>query len=294
MKAAADYQRRLLDLQAVDTALAQVEHRRRTLPETATAQRLHAERGRLAERVVEAETRVADLQADADRAEADIVPVKARRERNQKRVDAGEIGDPKALSAMLEEISHLGRRIGDLEDAELEAMEALEGAQAGLADATAAKERIETELRGVLVERKAKLATLDAEAATRAAERSVIAGALQQWRHVVLLCQQKSPRVKGVWRFFIGQEGQLAKIGGKEIIGIGIAAHFCHIHKPCISHHDGGRSKRLHRHEHAVVPVLIGEKIVEGQASGSHVGKILFQPCVDGTAARARAGIARQ
>lgn len=178
MKAAADYQRRLLDLQAVDTALAQVEHRRRTLPETATAQRLHAERGRLAERVVEAETRVADLQADADRAEADIVPVKARRERNQKRVDAGEIGDPKALSAMLEEISHLGRRIVDLEDAELEAMEALEGAQAGLADATAAKERIETELRGVLVERKAKLATLDAEAATRAAERSVIAGAL--------------------------------------------------------------------------------------------------------------------
>lgn len=178
MKAAADYQRRLLDLQAVDTALAQVEHRRRTLPETATAQKLHAERGRLAEGVVEAETRVADLQAEADRAEADIVPVKQRRERNQKRVDAGEIRDPKALSAMLDEITHLGRRIGDLEDVELAAMEALEGAQAGLAEATAAKERVEAELRDVLVGRKAKLAQLDADAAARAAERAVIAGAL--------------------------------------------------------------------------------------------------------------------
>lgn len=178
MKAAADHQRRLLDLQAVDTALAQVTHRRRTLPETAAAQRLHAERGRLAERVVEAETRVADLRADADRAEADIAPVKQRRERNQRRVDAGEITDPKALSAMLDEIAHLGRRIGDLEDAELAALEALDAARETLAAASEEKRRVEAELREVLVVRKARLAELDAEAAAEAARRDVLAGAL--------------------------------------------------------------------------------------------------------------------
>ena len=49
----------------MDTALAQVEHRRKTLPETDEARRLHADRGRMAERVIEAETRVGDLTAEA-------------------------------------------------------------------------------------------------------------------------------------------------------------------------------------------------------------------------------------
>lgn len=178
MKAAPELQRRLLDLQRVDTALAQVEHRRRTLPETATAQRLHARRAALSERVVEAETRVADLAAEADKAEADIVPVRQRRERNQQRVDAGEIGDPKALSAMLEEITHLGRRIGDLEDLQLEAMEALDGARSALEGATAARVEVEAELRGVLATRKEKLGELDAEAAGQRAERDALAGTL--------------------------------------------------------------------------------------------------------------------
>ena len=48
--------------------------------------------------------------------------------RDQHRVDNGVITDPKQLNAMLDEISHLGRRISDLEDIELEVMEQLETA----------------------------------------------------------------------------------------------------------------------------------------------------------------------
>lgn len=178
MKAAPEIQRRLLDLQAVDTALAQVEHRRKTLPETEEARRLHADRGRMAERVVEAETRVGDMTAEADRAESDIVPVKERLERNRRRIDAGEIADPKALSAMIEESAHLEKRIGDLEDLQLEAMERLDEAKEVLVAAGEARDAIELELRGVLKTREGKIAGLDAERASHQSERDAIASAL--------------------------------------------------------------------------------------------------------------------
>ena len=178
MKAAPEFQRRLLDLQAVDTALAQVEHRRKTLPETDEARRLHADRGRMAERVIEAETRVGDLTAEADRAESDIVPVRERLERNRRRIDAGEIADPKALSAMIEESAHLEKRIGDLEDLQLEAMERLDEAKEVLVAAGEARDAIERELRAVLKTREAKIAELDADRTERQSERDAIASAL--------------------------------------------------------------------------------------------------------------------
>ena len=51
--------------------------------------------------------------------------------RNEKRIADGTVPDPKALSSMVEEVAHLRRRIGDLEDAELEVMEQLENATNG-------------------------------------------------------------------------------------------------------------------------------------------------------------------
>ena len=178
MKAAPEFQRRLLDLQAVDTALARLEHIRKTLPETDEARRLHADRGRMAERVVEAETRVLDMTAEADRAEADIVPVKERLERNRRRIDAGEIADPKALSAMLDESDHLEKRIGDLEDLQLEAMERLDEAKEVLVAAGDARDAIAGQLRALLKTREAKIADLDADRALRQSERDAIASAL--------------------------------------------------------------------------------------------------------------------
>lgn len=81
MKAAAEAQHRLLTLQAVDTAIAQLDHRRNTLEETTQARTLQAERAHAAERVIEVETRVFDLDAELAKAEADLVPVRERRVR---------------------------------------------------------------------------------------------------------------------------------------------------------------------------------------------------------------------
>ncbi len=122
-------QLRLLDLQAVDSALASLTQRRRTLPEQVALDHLSATAADASSDLVGAQTRVSDLELDTERAEADLDPVRQRLTRNEKRIADGTV-DAKALGSMVEEIAHLRRRISDLEDLELESMEALELAQA--------------------------------------------------------------------------------------------------------------------------------------------------------------------
>ena len=129
MKAAAEAQRRLLDLQASDTAIAQLDHRRTTLPETARARALQADRARGAEQVIAAETVVSDLEGEQAKAESDLGPVRDRLARDEQRVADGSVTDAKALQGLLDEIEHLKRRISELEDVQLDAMERLEAGE---------------------------------------------------------------------------------------------------------------------------------------------------------------------
>ena len=91
-------QLRLLDLQSVDLALAQLDHRRRTLPEHAELARLRAERAVIASDLVAADTAVGDLELEQSKAEADLEPVRERLGRNQRRIADGSVADPKALA----------------------------------------------------------------------------------------------------------------------------------------------------------------------------------------------------
>lgn len=178
MLAAAEAQRRLLDLQASDTAIAQLDHRRNTLPETAEARGLQAERARAAEHVIAAETVVSDLELEQAKAESDLVPVRERLARNQQRVNDGSVGDPKALQGLLDEIEHLGRRISDLEDVQLEAMERLDEARSVADHALDAKTGIEDKLRALLKVREGKLTELAADRGRRELERDAIAASI--------------------------------------------------------------------------------------------------------------------
>lgn len=156
-------QLRLLDLQTVDTTLAQLHHRRQTLPQHAVIAKLRTERAAVASDLVAAETRISDLELEQAKAETDLEPVRERLSRNQTRITNGAIADPKALSSMLEEVNHLKKRISDLEDAELDVMEQLEVAMASQETLRARAAQVDADLGEAMADRDRQLAALEAE-----------------------------------------------------------------------------------------------------------------------------------
>lgn len=131
MKADPQAQRRLLDLQAIDTALAQLAHRRRTLPEHAELEAMARELSGLEDQRVRAQVGVDDLDRDIARLERDIDQVRARKDKDEARLTMG-TGPARELEALQHEMVSLNRRQSELEDAELELLEQRETAQAAL------------------------------------------------------------------------------------------------------------------------------------------------------------------
>jgi predicted nucleic acid-binding Zn-ribbon protein len=151
VKADPQAQRRLLDLQAIDTALGQLAHKRRNLPEHAELDRLARELSALEDERVRAQVGVDDYDRDIARLEKDVDQVRARAAKDQSRLDVG-TGPARELEALQHELGTLKRRQNELEDAELELMEKREEAQAVLDDvgqrlAAAREKRDETERR---------------------------------------------------------------------------------------------------------------------------------------------------
>lgn len=129
-------QLKLLDLQELDSRLLALRHRAANLPETVELRRLSAEIGELRTTEGALRTDVDDLAREQRQADADVEQVKARRVRDQQRLDSGALG-AKDLQRLQHEVSSLDRRVSDLEDTELEVMERLETAQAQLDDVRA-------------------------------------------------------------------------------------------------------------------------------------------------------------
>ena len=134
MKAAPEAQRRLLDLQAIDTALAQLAHRRRSLPELAEIDAVAREISALDGERVRAQVAVDDLDRDIARFERDIDQVRTRKDRDQARLNAG--GALREIEGLQHELASLNRRQSELEDAELELMEQRESAEQALSAVT--------------------------------------------------------------------------------------------------------------------------------------------------------------
>ncbi|MFI5911596.1 zinc ribbon domain-containing protein [Dactylosporangium sp. NPDC051541] len=131
MNADPEAQRRLLDLQAIDIALTQLAHKRKALPEHAELDKLARELSMTEDQRVRAQVAVDDLDRDISRLEKDAEQVRARKDKDQSRLDAG-TGPARELEALQHEIATLNRRQSELEDAELELMEQRETAQAAL------------------------------------------------------------------------------------------------------------------------------------------------------------------
>ena len=170
-------QLRLLDLQAVDTALAQLAHRRRNLPELATIADCDQRASGVRAQLVDAETALADLAAEQRRLEADVETVRLRAERDQRRMASAGV-PAKEVTGLQHEVASLARRQSVLEDELLELMETRETAEAQVA-------RLQAELQAILGERATAEASrdkafdeIDTALGTRREERDRLAGTL--------------------------------------------------------------------------------------------------------------------
>jgi len=163
VNAAPQVQWRLLDVQDHDTRLAQLAHKRRTLPQHAAIEALTDRLAEFDVAAVTARTNTGDVSRELAKAEADVEQVRQRAARNQARLDAGQ-GTAKDMQALQGELAGLGQRQSVLEDAELEVMERLEAAEARVGELAREQEDVRTRLATVTSDRDAQLADLDGQA----------------------------------------------------------------------------------------------------------------------------------
>ncbi|GHJ21716.1 zinc ribbon domain-containing protein [Streptomyces albus] len=178
LNAAPADQIRLLDVQALDTRLSQLAHKRRTLPEHEEIQRLETDLAQLRDLLVAAQTEESDTAREQTKAEQDVDQVRQRAARDQQRLDSGAVTNPKDLENLQSEIASLAKRQGDLEDIVLEVMERRESAAARAAELGERVEAVAAKVQDATGRRDAALGELDAEADSARKERETIAAAV--------------------------------------------------------------------------------------------------------------------
>ncbi|MDF1480211.1 hypothetical protein PYV02_14075 [Leifsonia sp. H3M29-4] len=178
LKAAPDVQARLLDLQALDTRLAQLDHRAKSLPELAAIADLGTQAAALRVRLTEEQGVLENTQLELGRVEADVAVVETRIQRDSERLQAS--SSVKDVAALEQELSALRKRLDDLEEIELAVMERAELQQAAVGTTEAELGAIAARTLEAEAARDAALAALAADRASAAADRGVIASALPE------------------------------------------------------------------------------------------------------------------
>ncbi|WKV15606.1 C4-type zinc ribbon domain-containing protein [Janibacter limosus] len=177
MKADPFVRARLLDLQALDTRLQQIDHARTRVPQIAAVQEAGSRLQQVSDDVVRVETGLSDIRREVDRAEADVQQVRDRTARNTSRLESGR-GSAKDLQALQHELESLARRQAELEDVEIEVMERQESVETRLGELTSQRAEVQAEVDRLTAERDAAVAELDAERIEVARPRDEIAASI--------------------------------------------------------------------------------------------------------------------
>ena len=124
LKAPAAEQALLLELQAIDTKLSQLDHQAKSLPEHAALQQLAVENSELLVTLAEQKGVLEDARIELKRVESDVEVVEARISRDSARLQAS--SSVKDVAALELELTTLKKRQFDLEEIELTVMEKVE------------------------------------------------------------------------------------------------------------------------------------------------------------------------
>jgi uncharacterized protein len=166
----------LLTLQAHDTAVDRLRHRRDALPERAALAEQSAVRADLEARLADAAARRDEVLRQERRLDDEARALEAKAKSEEQRMYSGTISSPRELQAMQTDVTQLRRHARQLEDEELEVMEGREALDAEVAEAEAALSAIQAEidrLSGILA---AQEAEIDAELAVETTARTGVVG----------------------------------------------------------------------------------------------------------------------
>jgi uncharacterized protein len=165
----------LLEVQLHDTSIDQLRHRRAALPERATLRQVESRLSSLEQRTKEVQTQRDELASRQADLEKQIESSKSRRAELERRMFGGQVSASRDLQAMDEETRHLGRHISELEDREIEVMEALEPLDGELQAGDSERDALENEagrLRRAISEQEQ---SLDTDIAGQSAARASVA-----------------------------------------------------------------------------------------------------------------------
>ena len=175
MKASPEAQLRLLELADLDTELARLDHRRRTLPEIAELEALAARAAQVRDSMTLADTELSDLDREQARAERDVDQVRVRIDKDRERLDGGKVSSARELESLQSEVASLQRRQGDLEEIVLELMERREAAQARRDASGIEQASVEEQAAGVTTRRDGAMQEIGDQAAKASATRASVA-----------------------------------------------------------------------------------------------------------------------
>lgn len=168
---------RLLVVQQHDTHADQLVYRSQTLPVRAELAKAEADLADVDRKLAAVDDRLAKLRSSQLRLEDDIASLRAKMNQSDKQLYSGAISNPRELQALQDEIASIRRHVGQLEDDELEVMEATEPVDAERATLVAERdrcsseaERLRTELSDVEAEIESELNSVYDDRAVAATE----------------------------------------------------------------------------------------------------------------------------
>jgi uncharacterized protein len=165
-------QKKLLELQTIDSGLARVAHRERSLPESTEYSQVSAERTALSGRLAAELGTLEDAKTELGRLESDASVVEARIARDTERVT--HTSSVKDVTALESELDSLYRRKNNLEDMELVVMERVEQAESQFASTRLLDDELQAKLADIADRRTAALDHLSQERATLSADRGLL------------------------------------------------------------------------------------------------------------------------
>ncbi len=169
---------RLLDLQAEDTAIKRLEDRKASLPEAARLKQVTESLHELTSDLEIATKQDEEIAREHARLEGEIELLDQKIAREEQRMFAGTVSNPKELSSLQAEVESLKRKKSGLEDQLLEVMEQRESSSTTVARITGERDQTAAESAELTAKVGALTAEIDAELAQHSSQRDQVAADL--------------------------------------------------------------------------------------------------------------------